>query len=117
MYHLEANMKDTITYRPTIVPEKLTQIIKKLHYTKVNRFIDEAVKEKISREANDPRGAKAEALLGEVMEVLDKYKGIKFLKPTPGLAKEIDQRADAIVSGKAKGYRYKGNLKEFLKEH
>ncbi len=109
-------MKDTITYRPTILPEKLTEIIRKLHYPKVNRFIDEAVREKISREANDPKGAKAEALIWEVMEVLDKYKGIKFLKPSPELAKEIDKRADAIVSGKVKGHKYNGNLREFLKE-
>jgi hypothetical protein len=110
-------MKDTITYRPTIVPEKLTEIIRKLHYPKVNRFIDEAVREKISREANDPKSAKAEALIWEVMEVLDKYKGIKFLKPSPELTKEIDKKADAIMSGKVKGYKYtKGNLKEFLKE-
>ena len=109
-------MKDTITYRPTIEPQKLGQIIRKLHYPKINRFIDEAVREKISREAKDPKGAKAEALLDEVMEVLDRYKGIKFLKPSPELAREIDEKADAIASGKVKGHRYKGNLREFLKE-
>jgi len=108
-------MKDTITYRPTIIPEELTRIIRELHYPKVNRFIDEAVREKIKREADDPKSAKAEAMMWEVMEVLDKYKGIKLLNPSPELAKEIDKKSDDILSGKSKGYRYKGSLKEFSK--
>ncbi len=95
-------MKDTITYRPTIEPEKLTKIIKKLHYPKVNRFIDEAVREKIKREATSPQAAKAEAMLWEIREVLDKYKGSKFFKPSPELSKEIDEKADAVMYGKGK---------------
>lgn len=50
------------------------------------------------------------------MEVFNKYKGIKLVKPSSKLAKEIDKKADAIQSGKAKGYKYKGSLKDFLKE-
>jgi len=109
-------MKDTITYRPTIIPEKLARIIHKLKYPKLNRFIDEAVREKINRETNDPKTAKTEALLWEVMEVLDKYKTIKFLKPSPELAREIDKKADGIISVKTKGYKYKGSLKDLMKD-
>jgi uncharacterized Fe-S cluster-containing protein len=98
-------MKDTITYRPTIEPEKLSKIIKKLHYPKVNRFIDDAVREKIKREATHPKAAKAEAMLWEIKEVLDKYKGTKFLKPSPELAREIDAKADAIMKNRNKRAR------------
>ncbi len=59
---------------------------------------------------------KAETLVWKVMEVFNKYKGIKLVKPSSKLAKEIDKKADAIQSGKAKGYKYKGSLKDFLKE-
>ena len=71
-------MKDTITYRPTIVPEKLTEIIRKLHYPKVNRFIDEAVREKISREANDPKGARRKLSFGRLWNCWTSTRELSF---------------------------------------
>jgi len=54
--------------------------------------------EKIGREANDPRKAKTDALLWDVLEVLDRYKNLRLLKPGPRLAVEIDRRADAVLA-------------------
>jgi hypothetical protein len=105
MYHNEdLTMKETITYRPTIEPDKLSRIIKKLHYPNVNRFIDEAVREKIKREATNPIDTKTDKMLWEISEVIGRYKKITFLKPSPELARRIDEKADAIMEGKVKGY-------------
>ncbi len=101
-------MKETITYRPTIEPDKIGRIIKKLHYPNVNRFIDEAVREKIKREATNPVDAKTDKMLWEISEVIGRYKKTNFLKPSPELAREIDEKADAIMEGKVKGIPWTG---------
>jgi hypothetical protein len=100
MYHNEdLTMKETITYRPTIEPDKLSRIIKKLHYPNVNRFIDEAVREKIKREATNPIDTKTDKMLWEISEVIGRYKKITFLKPSPELARRMQtliQKCDGL---------------------
>jgi hypothetical protein len=63
-------MKETITYRSTIEPEKIRRIIKKLHYPNVNRFIDEAVREKIEREIKKEVHTKTDKMLWEISKVI-----------------------------------------------
>jgi hypothetical protein len=43
-------------------------------------------------------------MLWEISEVIGRYKKITFLKPSPELARRIDEKADAIMEGKVKGY-------------
>jgi hypothetical protein len=101
-------MKETFNYRPTIEPEKISRIIKKLHYPNVNRFIDEAVREKIEREVKNQLHTKSDRMLWEISEEIGWYKKITFLKPLPKLAREIDEKADAIMEGKVKGIPWTG---------
>jgi hypothetical protein len=51
------------------------------------------------------RKKKAKITLWESKEVMGKYKGTKFLKPSPELAREIDEKADAIMKNRNKRAR------------
>jgi hypothetical protein len=104
-------MKETITYRPSVQPEKLTSIIvKKLHYPKVNRFIDEAVKEKIARETSMVYDAKTDGLIQKLSKVVYEHHGWKFHEVSVRMKKEIDGKAKAVESGKVKARRWKGSI-------
>ena len=104
-------MKETITYRPSVEPEKLTSIIvKKLHYQKVNRFIDEAVREKIARETAAVYDAKTDGLIQKLSKVVYEHHGWKFHEVSAKMKKEIDKKAKAVESGKVKGRRWNGSI-------
>lgn len=110
-------MRSILSYRPSIQREVLEQIIlKKLHYKKLNRFIDEAVKEKIQREVPSSSKAKTEALIQKLTKVIYEHDGWKFYEVGSKLKKEIDQRAKAVEAGKVKAIRWKGSIDDFLKK-
>jgi hypothetical protein len=100
-----------IPYRPSIQREELTSLIlKKLHYKAVNRFIDEAVKEKITREMNVTSDPEMDRLISKLTEVVYEHKGWKFMKPSKAVIAKIDEKAAPIASGKVKGVKWKGSF-------
>jgi len=105
------NSRVPISYRPSIEREELENLItEKLHYKALNRFIDEAVKEKLTRElvvTSDPEMTK---LVSKLTEVIYEYKGWKFLKPNKAVINRIDQKVKGIESGKVKAVRWKGSI-------
>ena len=107
--------KAPISYRPSIGRDEFENlVVKKLHY-KVNRFLDEAVKEKLNRElviTSDPEMSK---LISKVTEVILEHKGTQFLKPTPEISKRIRAKTAEIESGKVEGIPWKGSLEKTLK--
>jgi hypothetical protein len=104
-------MKETITYRPSVQPEELSSIIvNQLHYPKVNRFIDEAVKEKIARETAAACNVKADALIQKLSKVVYEHHGWQFHEVNAKMKREIDRKAKKIESGKAKAIRWKGSV-------
>jgi hypothetical protein len=108
-------MRPVFSYRPSIQRETLEQIIlKRLHYKKLNRFIDEAVKEKIQREMPSPGKGNADALVRKLSKVVYEHNGWKFDEVTPKLKKEIDRRAKAVETGKAKAVRWTGSIDDLL---
>jgi len=100
-----------IPYRPSIQKEELmTLILKKLRYKAVNRFIDEAVREKINREINVTSDPEMDRLIRKLTEVIHEHKGWKFMRPSKAVLARIDQKADPIASGKVKGVKWKGSF-------
>jgi hypothetical protein len=104
-------MKETITYRPSVEPGKLASIIvKKLHYPKINRFIDEAVKEKIARETAAVYDAKTDMLVQNLSKVVYEHHGWKFHEVGAKMKKQIDRKAKPIETGKTKSHKWKGTV-------
>lgn len=105
------NVRTPISYRPSIQRTELEAlIIKKLHYKAINRFIDEAVKEKLNRElviTSDPQMTR---LIEKLTEVVHEYKGWKFLKPSKEVIQRIRQKAKPYEEGKVKAVRWKGSF-------
>lgn len=91
-------MAQVLPYRPSIEKEKLLDIIvKKLHY-KMNRFIDEAVKEKIVRETIQEN--EIERLGMDIGKFLYERNNWKVYAPGPKLKKELDAERKKVKSGK-----------------
>ncbi len=107
------NSRIPISYRPSIERKELESLItKKLHYKALNRFIDEAVKEKLTREleiTSDPEMAK---LVSKLTEVIYEHNSWKFLKPNKAIIDRIDQKAKGVESGKVKAVRWKGSIEK-----
>ncbi len=103
--------KMQISYKPSIERDELLNLITgKLKYKAVNRFIDEAVKEKLNRElvvTSDPEMTK---LIGKLTEVLYEFKGWKLMKPSKEIRERIRKKAELIESGKVKTTRWKGSF-------
>lgn len=57
--------------------------------------------------ANPPKKTR---LRSKSNKFLFEFNGTKFYKPGPKLAKEIDERADAIIEGRVRGIRWKGSF-------
>ena len=107
------NARAPISYRPTIDRKKLESLItRKLHYKAVNRFIDEAVREKIERDLSGSGEAKLKRLLDQVSQAVSEYKGWTMHKPSKALAREIEKKAGPMESGKTKPVAWKGSLAE-----
>jgi hypothetical protein len=105
------NARATILYRPSMGRDKLEEIVlKKLHYKSVNRFIDEAVTEKLIRKlvaTNDPELTQ---LISKLVKESYKHKGRKFLKPSKEVTRKINEKAKPYEEGKVKTTRWKGSF-------
>ena len=112
------NTRTPISYRPSIERDRLEGLIlRKLHYKAVNRFIDEAVKEKLNRELIVTSDPEMTRLIGKLTEVVYAHKGWKFLKPSKEVIRKINQRAKPYEEGKVRATRWKGSFdKTFGKE-
>jgi len=95
-------MSDTVTFRPSIKKEDLQTLVKRMHYN-LNRFIDEAVKEKIVRESS-PRG-EVEKLSEEIGKVVFEHMGWKFSAPKGETLKRLKKSVDLKAAGKLKRYK------------
>ena len=105
------NLRTPISYRPSIERDKLEDLVlKKLHYKAVNRFIDEAVKEKLNRELVTTSDPEMTRLIGKLTEVIYEHKGWKFLKPSKEVTKKINEKAKPYEEGKVKATRWKGSF-------
>lgn len=95
-------MAQVLPYRPSIEKEKLLEIIvKKLKY-KMNRFIDDAVKEKIVRETVQEN--EIEKLGLDIGKFLYERNNWKIYAPGSKLNRELDEARKKAKSGKT---RYK----------
>lgn len=95
-------MAQVLPYRPSIEKERLLEIIvKKLKY-KMNRFIDDAVKEKIVRETVQEN--EIEKLGLDIGKFLYERNSWKIYAPGGKLSRELDEARKKAKSGKA---RYK----------
>ena len=106
-------MAETVTYRPRMGKMKLQEAVVKLHY-KLNRFIDDAVAEKLRRELQTD--GKAKKLTEDLSKVVYEHFGWKFSAPSEGKEKEILKKAHEMKTGKVKSYRYNGSVREMLNE-
>ncbi len=105
------NSRVPISYRPSIERGELESLItKKLHYKALNRFIDEAVKEKLNRELVVTSDPEMTRLIGKLTEVVYEHKGWKFLKPSKEVVKRINEKAKPFEEGKVKATRWKGSF-------
>jgi hypothetical protein len=104
--------KVPISYKPTMDAEELKNIIvKKLRYVAVNRFIDEAVQEKLEREMGLGQEAKMKKLVSTLEEAVREYKGWTMHKPTKAQIQEIERKSKLIEQGKVKPVKWKGSFK------
>ena len=107
------NARAPISYRPTIERKRLENLItRKLHYKAINRFIDEAVREKIERDLSGSGEARLKRFLDKVNQAVSEYKGWTMLKPSKALVREIEKKAKALETGKVKPVTWKGSLAE-----
>ena len=105
-------VKVPISYKPTMDAEELKNIIvKKLRYVAVNRFIDEAVQEKLEREMGSGQEAKMKKLISTLEEAVHEYKGWTMHKPTKAQIQEIERKSKLIEQGKVKPVKWKGSFK------
>jgi len=100
----------TISYYPSMGKAQFEKlVVGKLNY-KVNRFLDEAVREKLNRELVTTSDPEMSRLISKAKEVILEHKGTKFLKPTKKIRKRINARAAEVKSGKVKGIHWKGSF-------
>jgi len=79
-------MSTTYTYRPKMFKvEELVDLAKKKH-TNLNRYIEDALREKIARE----KGGKAQVLADKITRVVVEHMGLKLTKPDAKTAAKID---------------------------
>ena len=81
-------MAQTYTYRPKKLTVKKLLKVAKEHHTNLNRFIEDALLEKMSKEENDPTHELVEKIRGVVVE----HMGVKLSKPGAKTATEIDRK-------------------------
>lgn len=104
-------MAQTYTYRPKLF--KVTDLLKiaKQHHTNLNRFIEDALAEKLLRE----KDGKAQVLADKVTKVVVEHMGLKLTKPDVKTAAKIKKDiAKAKKTGRwisdreLRPYAYKG---------
>ncbi|HVZ80015.1 MAG TPA: hypothetical protein VHE12_04350 [bacterium] len=106
-----------ISYKPSIERDRLFHLIlKKLHYKAVNRFIDEAVKEKLNRELVATTDPEMTRLINRLTEVLYEHRGWKFMKPSKEATRKINEKAKRYEKGKIKATRWKGSFDRTFKD-
>lgn len=106
-----------ISYKPSIERDRLFNLIlKKLHYKAVNRFIDEAVKEKLNRELAATTDPEMTRLIGKLTEAVYEHKGWKFLKPSKEAVRKINEKAKRYEEGKVKTTRWKGSFDKTFRD-
>ena len=80
-------MSTTYTYRPKMFKvEELVGFAKKKH-TNLNRFIEDALREKIARE----RSGKAQVLADKITKVVVEHMGLKLTRPDAKTAAKMDK--------------------------
>lgn len=89
----------TVTFRPMIDAQALKKIAKERHYEGLSEFINDAIKEKVEKEAIDPKVRK---FMSKVSNAAFEYMGWKFTKPTAKKAVEIRREVANMKSGKVK---------------
>jgi hypothetical protein len=89
----------TVTFRPVIDTQALRKIAKETHYGDLTEFINDAIKEKVEKEAVDPKVRK---FISQVSAAAFEYMGWKFSKPSPREAAEIRRGVAEMKSGRAK---------------
>ncbi len=83
-------MSTTYTYRPKMFKvDELVGLAKKRH-TNLNRFIEEALREKIARE----KGGKAQVLADKITKVVVEHMGLRLTKPDAKTAAKIDRAVE-----------------------
>ncbi len=89
----------TVTFRPVIDTQALRKIAKETHYDDLTEFINDAIKEKVEKEAIDPKVRK---FISKVSAAAFEYMGWKFSKPSTKEAAEIRRGVAEMKSGKVK---------------
>ena len=101
-------MSDTVTYRPTIDKGTLQKLAKRFHYN-LNRFIDDAVKEKIIRERKT-KGI--DKLSDAISKAVYEHMNWKVYTPSKKLDKELNKEIKDIKGGKAKYKTFTGKIND-----
>ncbi len=102
------NSRAPISYRPSMERSELEKVVtKKLRYKALNRFIDEAVREKITRELAGTEQSEMGKLLRKLTEVVYEHNGWKMMKLTPEIIDRIEKRAKPVEEGKVRSYPWK----------
>jgi hypothetical protein len=103
--------KAPISYKPTMDPDELKDIIvRRLRYVAVNRFIDEAVREKLERVMGASQEARMSRLVSAVEEAVREYRGWTTHKPSKAKKREIDRLARPIEEGLVKPVKWSGSF-------
>lgn len=102
----------TVTFRPIIDTQALRKIARETHYGDLTEFINDAIKEKVEKEAVDPKVRK---FISQVSHAAYEYMGWKFTKPSAKDAAEIRRGAAEMKSGKVKTVSSKVLLKRLKK--
>jgi hypothetical protein len=98
----------TVTFRPSIDAQALRKIAKETHYDDLSQFINDAIKEKVEKEAVDPKVRK---FISKVSEAAFEYMGWKFSFPKGKEAEAIRHGVAEMKSGKVKTISSKDLIK------
>ncbi len=102
----------TVTFRPIINTQALRKIAKETHYGDLTEFINDAIKEKVEKEAIDPKVRK---FISKISHAAYEYMGWKFTKPSPKETAEIRRGVAEMKSGKVKTVSSKDLIKHLKK--
>ena len=85
-------MASTFSYRPkNYSVEQLKKIAQK-HHTNLNRYIEEAVIERIRNEVSSASHGQAEQLARKITKVVVEHMGVKLVKPDKATHDKINKR-------------------------
>ncbi len=93
-------MANTFSYRPkNYSVEQLKKIAQK-HHTNLNRYIEEAVSEKIHHEKNESVQEPAEQLARKITKVVVEHLGVKLSRPNAETHTKINNKFDETTRKK-----------------